>query len=101
MQPARTPPTWLCTLPLIFWLLLGTLPRSAKANKGTYRRTFARVFRLHVSYGRCMARSAIYRDDFVVVVVLVVVVLVVHSNYSLYQLGHVGNRSVIPGTIGI
>ena len=33
-----------------------------------------------------MARSAIYRDDFVVVVVLVVVVLVVvlvvHSNYS-------------------
>ena len=52
-----------------------------------------------------MARSAIYRDDFVVVVVLVVVVLVVvlvvHSNYSLYQLGHVGNRSVIPGTIGI
>ena len=47
-----------------------------------------------------MARSAIYRDDFVVVLVVVVVV-VVHSNYSLYQLGHVGNRSVIPGTIGI
>ena len=46
-----------------------------------------------------MARSAIYRDDFVVVVVVVlVVVLVVHSNYSLYQLGHGGNRSVIPTT---
>ena len=47
-----------------------------------------------------MARSAIYWDEIVVLVVVVVVVVVVHSNYSLYQLGHVGNWSFIPETDG-